>query len=63
VCVVAVTTRLPVALARHGGWGEHTIALPDGSWRDELTGRTVEGGPARLADLLEDLPVALLVRT
>ena len=64
--VVAVVTRLPVALARHGGWGEHTLTLPDapeGSWRDALTGRTHSGGPTRLSDVLTDLPVALLVRS
>jgi len=64
--VVAVVTRLPVALARHGGWGEHTLTLPDapdGAWQDVLTGRTHTGGPTRLSDVLTDLPVALLVRS
>lgn len=59
---VAVATRLPLALARHGGWGEHTLSVPDGDWRDRLTGRTVPGGSVRLADLLDRLPVALLVK-
>jgi (1->4)-alpha-D-glucan 1-alpha-D-glucosylmutase len=62
VNAVAVATRLPVALHRHGGWGEHTLALPDGSWRDVLTGRELPGGSVRLADVLADLPVAFLVR-
>ncbi|GAB7189856.1 hypothetical protein NUM3379_05620 [Kineococcus sp. NUM-3379] len=60
--VVAVATRLPVALERNGGWGEHTLALPEGTWRCVLTGTTVPGGGVRLAELLEGLPVALLVR-
>lgn len=60
--VVAVATRLPVALARRGGWGEHTIALPEGPWRDLLTGATVPGGTTALAEVLAALPVALLVR-
>nr|WP_198949948.1 hypothetical protein [Kineosporia sp. A_224] len=55
-------TRLPVALERHGGWGDHTIFVPEGRWRDVLTGVAVDGGAVRLADLLEALPVALLVR-
>ncbi|WP_088316273.1 malto-oligosyltrehalose synthase [Kineosporia sp. R_H_3] len=59
---VTVVTRLPVALERHGGWGDHTIFVPEGQWRDVLTGVTVDGGAVRLADLLEALPVALLVR-
>jgi (1->4)-alpha-D-glucan 1-alpha-D-glucosylmutase len=62
VQVVAVLTRLAVSLAGYGGWHEHTVSLPDGSWRDLLSERTVEGGPARLADLLANRPVALLVR-
>jgi (1->4)-alpha-D-glucan 1-alpha-D-glucosylmutase len=60
--VVAVVTRLPVALARHGGWAGHTLALPDGQWRDAFTGREVPGGSTPLADLLDPLPVALLTR-
>jgi (1->4)-alpha-D-glucan 1-alpha-D-glucosylmutase len=62
VHVVAVLTRLSVSLAGYGGWHEHTVSLPEGSWRDLLSGRTTDGGPARLAELLADLPVALLVR-
>ncbi|HEX2705793.1 MAG TPA: malto-oligosyltrehalose synthase, partial [Candidatus Lustribacter sp.] len=62
--VVAVVTRLAVGLDRLGGWAEHTLALPPGLWRDVLTGRQVRtaGAGARLADLLADLPVGLLVR-
>lgn len=63
VSAVAVATRLPVALARHGGWGEHTLSIPEGSWRDLLTGRQVDGGSVRLGDLLDRLPVALLTAT
>ncbi|HET9654883.1 MAG TPA: malto-oligosyltrehalose synthase, partial [Kineosporiaceae bacterium] len=62
VRVIAVATRLPVALARRDGWGEHTIALPAGRWRDTFTGSTVDGGPAPLAAVLRTLPVALLTR-
>ena len=59
---LTVVTRLPVALARLGGWGDHTVVLPQGRWRDELTGTDRDGGSTRLADLLSDLPVALLSR-
>ena len=61
---VTVATRLPDALARYGGWGDHVLTLPEsasGTWTDVLTGRTHEAGAARLADVLADLPVALLV--
>ncbi len=62
--VVTVATRLPVGLAGAGGWGDSTLALPAGRWMDLLTGRRVvrdEAGQARLAQLLADYPVALLV--
>ncbi|MFN8077365.1 MAG: malto-oligosyltrehalose synthase [Kineosporiaceae bacterium] len=59
---ITVVTRLPVALERRGGWAEHSVALPEGRWRDVLTGRAVDGGSCALASLLLDLPVALLVR-
>jgi (1->4)-alpha-D-glucan 1-alpha-D-glucosylmutase len=62
VSAITIATRLPVALARHGGWGEHTVTLPPGNWTDLLTERSVYGHSAPLADLLADLPVALLVR-
>ena len=56
---LTVATRLPVGLAARGGWGETALSLPEGRWVDRLTGR--EATP-RLADLLADHPVALLVR-
>ncbi|WP_250445141.1 malto-oligosyltrehalose synthase [Actinotalea sp. C106] len=59
--VLCVATRLALSLDRLGGWGEHTVTLPAGRWRDVLTGSTFEEGSARLADVLADLPVALLV--
>jgi (1->4)-alpha-D-glucan 1-alpha-D-glucosylmutase len=42
------------------GWGDDELALPDGPWRNALTGTPVDS--SRLADLLGDFPVALLVR-
>ena len=60
--VVVVATRLAIALDRLGGWGEHTVALPDGEWHDVLTGRATLGGVQPVGPLLDRLPVALLVR-
>jgi (1->4)-alpha-D-glucan 1-alpha-D-glucosylmutase len=60
--VVAVVTRLSGSLEANGGWREDTVALPEGRWTDRLTGATYDGGPARLADVLDRLPVALLTR-
>ncbi len=58
---VTVVTRLPIGLADRGGWGDTALDLPQGRWVDALTGRPA-AGTVRLADLLDDLPVALLVR-
>lgn len=59
---VTVVTRLARGLDALGGFGEHTVVLPEGQWRDVLTGREVPGGACRLADLLDPHPVALLER-
>jgi (1->4)-alpha-D-glucan 1-alpha-D-glucosylmutase len=57
--VVAVAPLRAVQLER-SGWQDDEVALPAGSWHDLLTDRPVTSG--RLADLLADFPVALLVR-
>jgi malto-oligosyltrehalose synthase/malto-oligosyltrehalose trehalohydrolase len=62
---IAVATRLPVGLAAAGGWGDTVLPLPDGRWRDLMTGRRVrvdERGATAVAELLARYPVALLVR-
>ena len=61
--VAVVLTRRPAELERLGGWGQHSAYLPEGGWTDVLTGRSTDGGQVSLADLLTDLPVALLVRS
>ena len=60
--VVTVVTRLAHGLAQRGGWGESRIGLPEGRWRDVLGGAEHEGGMVPLVELLDDSPVALLVR-
>jgi (1->4)-alpha-D-glucan 1-alpha-D-glucosylmutase len=60
--VAVVATRLATTVERLGGWGDHTVALPDGEWHDVLTGADRVGGVRPVAELLERLPVALLVR-
>jgi (1->4)-alpha-D-glucan 1-alpha-D-glucosylmutase len=59
--IVAVATRLPVGLARRGGWGDTALPLSDTPVTDALTGRRFEGGRIRVGELLDRLPVALLV--
>jgi (1->4)-alpha-D-glucan 1-alpha-D-glucosylmutase len=61
--VVTIATRLPAALHRLGGWGDSTVVLPNGQWKNVLTGREVGSGAARIHELLADHPVALLVRS
>ena len=53
--------RLPILLG--DDWGDTQLTLPAGSWTNELTGDKVEGGTARLVDLLKRFPVALLSRS
>jgi len=60
--VVTVATRVARELERLGGWAEATVQLPEGSWRDALTGTVVDGGATPLADLMAAYPVALLER-
>jgi (1->4)-alpha-D-glucan 1-alpha-D-glucosylmutase len=57
---VTVVTRLPVGLARRGGWGDTALAL-EGAWRDLLTDQ-VSTGSTGVGSLFSQLPVALLVR-
>jgi (1->4)-alpha-D-glucan 1-alpha-D-glucosylmutase len=59
--VAALAIRAPGRLLRQGGWADDTVTLPDGSWRDELTGATWPGGEVSCAGVLGTYPVALLV--
>ncbi|WP_066042737.1 malto-oligosyltrehalose synthase [Herbiconiux solani] len=61
---VTVATRLPIGLARRGGWDDTTIELAPArnGYVDTFTGRLYAAGAVRLADLLPIYPVALLQR-
>lgn len=58
--IVVAVTRWTVRLAEHG-WGNTVLPLPDGTWKDTLTG-AVADGPTAAAQLFAYLPVALLER-
>ena len=60
--VVAVATRLPVGLSRHGGWQDTTLSLDGHSWTEAFTGTSYHGSRLNVADLLATYPVALLVK-
>ncbi|MDO5287669.1 MAG: malto-oligosyltrehalose synthase [Actinomycetia bacterium] len=61
--VVVLATRLPVGLAARGGWGDTTVELPLGRYRNVADGRVVEatGEPVQVAKVLGQAPVAMLV--
>ncbi|MGD8167358.1 malto-oligosyltrehalose synthase [Herbiconiux sp. P16] len=61
---VTIATRLPLGLARHGGWDDTTLELPEtgNGYVDAFTGRVFGDREVRLAAVLERYPVALLER-
>lgn len=58
--VAAVVPRWNVKLG--GSWAGTTIELPQGRWRNVLTGVEFKGGHVRAQSLLSHFPVALLAR-
>ena len=60
-----VSGRRPDGSYPFDGWGDTTLSLPacDVAWTDVLSRRERRGGAWRLADLLDELPVALLICT
>lgn len=61
--LAVVATRFALRLAGNGGWRGTQLPLPPGQWRDVVTGAvTTSAGQVPVADLLDRLPVALLVR-
>ncbi|MEV6301573.1 malto-oligosyltrehalose synthase [Actinoplanes sp. NPDC051861] len=60
--VVAVATRLPVGLSRHGGWHDTTLSLDGHSWTEVFTNTGYGGNRLSVAELLRTYPVALLVK-
>jgi len=57
---ITLATRLPAGLSAAGGWGETTVTLPPGRYRDVFTGIRYSG-ELLLADTLRRYPVALLL--
>jgi (1->4)-alpha-D-glucan 1-alpha-D-glucosylmutase len=49
----------------HAVWGDTTVALPEGRWRNVVTGAdvTIQGDGGRAGDLLTPLPFAVLRRS
>lgn len=59
---VTVVPRLVIGLGMPPAWGDTTIELDAGAWRDVLTGSELSGGRVPVSDLLTQFPVALLER-
>ena len=45
-----------------GKWGDTSLEIPPGTWKNSLTGERIEAGAASVESLLRDFPVALLAR-
>ncbi|MEV6998132.1 malto-oligosyltrehalose synthase [Streptomyces sp. NPDC093982] len=60
--VVTAVTRLSLRLAQSGGWRNTVLALPPGRWADVLAPEREFAGHARVEELFERIPVALLER-
>ncbi|MEU9658023.1 malto-oligosyltrehalose synthase [Streptomyces chartreusis] len=60
--VLTAVTRLSLRLTRSGGWRETLLPLPPGRWADVLAPEREFTGHARVEELFEGLPVALLER-
>jgi (1->4)-alpha-D-glucan 1-alpha-D-glucosylmutase len=58
--VATVVPRLTQTL--DGKWDDTSVAIPQGSWTNLLTGASFEGGRIPITDLLHDFPVALFVK-
>ena len=58
--MVTIGMRWPILL--RPGWHDTVVHLPQGRWRNVLTGAGSDGGEQRLESLLDAAPVALLER-
>lgn len=58
--VATIVPRWNVKLG--SGWAATNLRLPDGQWKNELTGDLMPGGSVRVQTLLARFPVALLTR-
>jgi malto-oligosyltrehalose synthase len=49
---IIVATRLPAGLRQRGGWADTALDVPEGRWRDVLTGAAHHGPRPLLSDIL-----------
>ncbi|WP_124054899.1 malto-oligosyltrehalose synthase [Arcanobacterium ihumii] len=60
--VVGIFQRHLTTLERSGGFGQHTVVLPEGTWRNIFTDKQLTGGSILLTDILDKFPAAVLER-
>ncbi len=58
--VIVMVPRLVLKLNRD--WGDTSVEVPGGTWRDQLSASVFKGGKLRAGDIFSRFPVALLVR-
>ncbi|MHB1022741.1 MAG: malto-oligosyltrehalose synthase [Acidobacteriaceae bacterium] len=58
--IAVLVPRHPHALG--GRWINTSISLPDGVWKNQMTGTRIRGGQAKVQAILDSFPVALLTR-
>jgi (1->4)-alpha-D-glucan 1-alpha-D-glucosylmutase len=58
----AITLAPRLAVGLGGAWQGAGVELPPGIWEDAFSGESFRGGTQKLSRLLEQFPVALLVR-
>jgi (1->4)-alpha-D-glucan 1-alpha-D-glucosylmutase len=57
--VIVAAPRLFMSM---GEWDETTLEVPEGRWKNQFTGDTVEGGKQEIGTLLKRFPILLLTR-
>ncbi|HEX4230790.1 MAG TPA: malto-oligosyltrehalose synthase [Bryobacteraceae bacterium] len=58
--IVVIIPRL--VLKANSNWIDTAVELPEGQWRNALTGAILSGGTSRLRQVFAEFPVALLIR-
>jgi (1->4)-alpha-D-glucan 1-alpha-D-glucosylmutase len=58
---ITLATRLPVGLSAAGGWGDSSLLLPPGQYRDVFTGSSF-ADQLPVASAMREYPTALLLR-
>jgi (1->4)-alpha-D-glucan 1-alpha-D-glucosylmutase len=63
-CVSVIVPRLTFSMNANmqEAWQDTRVAMAEGRWRSALNGKAAQGAEASVSELLQDFPVALLVK-